>query len=99
MTKRGIELGTFCSHERCLNHSDTAPQKGKKEGVGSKMVRFMVAIAYNRGVIKCHHYEGAINEEMCKLFIEYHFSDMFEQDYRFNAEKNYRNYEGQRLKY
>ena len=35
--------------------------KGKKEGVGGKMARFMVAIAYNRGVIKCHHYEGAIN--------------------------------------
>ena len=24
MTKRGIELGTFCSRERCLNHSATA---------------------------------------------------------------------------
>ena len=52
------------------------------------MVRFMVAIAYNRGVSKCHHYEGEINAEMCKYFIEEHFSDMFEQDYRFNAEKN-----------
>ena len=53
--------------------------KGKKEGVGGKMARFMVAIAYNRGVIKCHHYEGAINSEMCKSFVEELFSDMFEK--------------------
>ena len=25
MPKRGIELGTFCSRERCLNRSATAP--------------------------------------------------------------------------
>ena len=26
MTKRGIELGTFCSQERCLNRLAKAPQ-------------------------------------------------------------------------
>ena len=30
-------------------------------------------------VIKFYHYEGAINAEMCKYFIEEHFSDMFEK--------------------
>ena len=62
--------------ERLRRHCTS---KEKKEGVGGKMARFMVAIAYNRGLIKCHHYEGAINAEMCKSFTEEYFSDMFEK--------------------
>ena len=53
--------------------------KGKKEGVGGKMAKFMVAIAYQKGVIKCHQYEGAINAETCKSFIDENFPDMFEK--------------------
>ena len=37
----------------------------------------MVAIAHNKGVIKCHQYFGSINSETCKSFIEKQFSDMF----------------------
>ena len=51
-----------------LKRSCTA--KGKKEGAGGRMVRFMVAIAHNKGVIKCHHYFGPINSETCKSFID-----------------------------
>ena len=58
-----------------LKRSCTA--KGKKEGAGGRMVRFMVAIAYNKGVIKCHHYVGPVNSETCKSFIDEQFYDMF----------------------
>ena len=51
--------------------------KGKKEGVAGRMVSFMVAVAHNKGVIKCHQYFGLINSETCKLFIDEQFSDMF----------------------
>ena len=51
--------------------------KGKKEGVGGRMIKFMVAIAHNKGVIKCHQFTGPINSETCKSFIDDHFSDMF----------------------
>ena len=51
--------------------------KGKKEGVGGRMVRFMVAIAHNKGGIKCRQYFGPINSETCKSFIDEQFSDVF----------------------
>ena len=35
--------------------------KGKKEGVGGKIAKFMVAIAHGRGVIGCHHYTGPMD--------------------------------------
>ena len=31
--------------------------KGKKEGVGGRVAKFMVAIAHGKGVIKCHLYD------------------------------------------
>ena len=51
--------------------------KGKKEGVGGRMVKFMVAIAHGKGVIKCYQYRGSVNSETCKSFIDDHFPDMF----------------------
>ena len=50
--------------------------KGKKEGVGGKMVKLMVAISHKSGVIKCHQYDS-INAEVCASFIKEHFPDMF----------------------
>ena len=35
--------------------------KAKKEGTGGKVAKFMVSIAYGKGVIGVHQYEGAIN--------------------------------------
>lgn len=37
---------------------------------------FVVAIARNKGVIKCYQYFGPINSETCKSFIDELFSDM-----------------------
>lgn len=51
--------------------------KGKKEGTGGRMAKFMVAIAHGRGVIKCHQYEGNVSGEMFSNFIEKHFPEMF----------------------
>lgn len=50
--------------------------KGKKEGVGGKVAKFMVAIAHGRGVIKCLLYKK-LNGEMCANFIRNHFPAMF----------------------
>ena len=60
--KKGESLKRDCTAE------------GKKEGVGGRMVRFMVAIAHNKGKIKCHQYFGPIISETCKSFIEEQFS-------------------------
>lgn len=35
--------------------------KGKKEGVGGRMVHFMVAIAWGKGIVKAIPYDGPIN--------------------------------------
>ena len=51
--------------------------KGKKEGVGGKMARFMVAIAYGKGVIACHQYTGHIDGEKFSQMIKDYFPDMF----------------------
>ena len=63
--KRGESL-----HRECTS-------KGKKEGVGGKMAKFMVAIAHNKGVIKCYHYDS-INGEVFASFIKEHFPAMFQ---------------------
>ena len=52
--------------------------KGKKEGVGGKMAKFMVAIAFGKGVIGCHQYVGPIDAEKFTQFIKDHFPELFE---------------------
>ena len=47
MSERGLELGTFCSRERCLNRSATAPHYSfTKESIydTSAIVDFMSQI-------------------------------------------------------
>ena len=51
--------------------------KGKKEGVGGKMAKFMVAIAYGKGVIGCHQYSGHIDGEKFADMIRIYFPDLF----------------------
>lgn len=64
--KRGESLNQYCT------------AKGKKEGVGGTMAKFMVAISYGHGVIKCQQYTGQIDGEKCAKFVEKHFPEMFE---------------------
>ena len=58
MEKKGESLKRHCT------------AKGKKEGAGGRMGCFMVGIAHNKGVTKCHQYFGPINSETCKSFID-----------------------------
>lgn len=51
--------------------------KGKKEGTGGSTAKFMVAIAYGKGIIKCHQYNENINGELFAEFIKEKFDDMF----------------------
>ena len=51
--------------------------KGRKEGSGGSMVKLMVAIAYDKGVIKCQQYYGNINGEIFSNFIKKEFPEMF----------------------
>ena len=51
--------------------------KGKKEGTGGRVARFMVTVVHGKGVIKCHHYNGNINAETFADFVKEHFPEMF----------------------
>lgn len=51
--------------------------KGKKEGTGGRVARFMVAITHGKGVIKCYHYNDHINAEKFADFVREHFPEMF----------------------
>ena len=55
-------------HRHCLS-------KGKKEGVGGKMAKFMVAITYEKGVVGCYQYEE-LNGEMFASFVEKNLPDI-----------------------
>ena len=53
--------------------------KGSHVGSGGKVVDFMVAIAYMKGVILCEQYEGRINGEKFANFVRKHFAKTFER--------------------
>ena len=50
--------------------------KGRKEGTGGKVLRLMVAISYNKGVICCEPYEK-MNGRYFAAFIDNHFDRLF----------------------
>ncbi len=52
--------------------------KGRKEGTGGKVVKLMVAISYDNGVICCEPYQE-LNGRFCSTFIKTHFRRMFLQ--------------------
>ena len=51
--------------------------KGSHVGSGGNVAHFMVAIAYNKGVILHEQYLGRLNGEMFAKFITDHFEDTF----------------------
>eukprot|EP00794_Sanderia_malayensis_P001901 gene1901-2159_t len=69
---------TLIWKKRCESLSLHCTARGKKEGSGSRMARFMVAISYGRGVISCIQYNKQIDGEFCYEFIREHFPGMFE---------------------
>jgi len=50
--------------------------KGHKEGTGGKVLRLIVAISYNKGVICCEPYEK-MNGRYFAAFIDNHFDRLF----------------------
>ena len=50
--------------------------KGHKERTGGKVLRLMVAISYNKGVICCESYEK-MNGRYFAGFIDNHFDRLF----------------------
>ena len=50
--------------------------KGRKEGTGGKVLRLMVAISYNKGVICCEPYEKMTGRYFA-AFIDNHFDRLF----------------------
>ena len=46
-------------------------------GSGSRVAHFLVAFAYNEGVIICKHYFGNINGDMFAQFVKDHFNENF----------------------
>ena len=51
--------------------------RGKKVGFRGKMAHFIVAIAYNRGVVLCEQYHESFTGEYFANFIRTHFHDTF----------------------
>ena len=54
-------------------------EKGSYFCFGSKVEHFLVAIAFNCGVILCEQCHGNINGEMFAQFILDHFNDIFKK--------------------
>jgi len=50
--------------------------KGSKEGSGGRVLRLMVAISYDKGVIECHKYDD-LNSSYFASFVSDKFDDMF----------------------
>ena len=75
MNARTSRTRTWKKKGESLSRHCTA--KGKKEGVGGKMAKFMVAIAHGKGVIACHQYTGHIDGEKFSQMVEDYFPDMF----------------------
>jgi transposase len=50
--------------------------KAKKEGSGGSVAKFMVSIAYGKGVIGVHQYEGSINGEKYAEIVRKHFPEL-----------------------
>ena len=53
--------------------------KGSHEGTGGKVANFMVAIAYEKGVVLCEQYTGHLNGQKFSDFIRDYFSEAFEK--------------------
>ena len=75
MNARTTRTRTWKRSGEALKRQNTA--KGRKEGVGGKMAKYMVAIAYKKGVIGCHQYEGHIDGEKFSQMVKDYFPDLF----------------------
>ena len=62
--------------------------KGKKEGAGTKrMAKFMVAIAYDKGVVACEQYKGQITGDLFAEIVRKSFPDWMEKSANPNGKR------------
>lgn len=52
---------------------------GSREGDGGKVAKFMVTIAYNKGVTMCEEFKQKLNGESFATFVRNHFPTCFEE--------------------
>ena len=50
--------------------------EGKKEGSGGRVLKLLVAIRYNKGVIACHPYEE-LDGQFFENFVKANFASFF----------------------
>ena len=50
--------------------------EGKKEGSGGRVLKLLVAISYNKGVIACHPYEK-LDEQFFENFVKANSASFF----------------------
>ena len=50
--------------------------EGKKEGSGGRVLKLLVAISYNKGVIACHLYEK-LDGQFFENFVKANFGSFF----------------------
>ena len=62
--------------KKCEGLQQGCVAKGRKEGTGANVVKFMVAIAYGKGVIICEEYDK-LNGDYFADFIKRNFINMF----------------------
>ena len=44
--------------------------EGKQEGTAGRITKFMVAISFGKGIVKCQQYEGNVNGELFAEFVQ-----------------------------
>ena len=69
-------LRTRTWRKHCEGTKNGCTAKGKKEGVGGKMVYFIVAIAHGKGLVKAMPYDGHINAKKFAAIIRDNFPEI-----------------------
>lgn len=72
---RTMRTRTWKKRGEGLSFNCTA--KGKKEGVGGKVARFIVSIGYGVGVVQVEHLPATLNGNLFANFIRDKFNDIF----------------------
>jgi len=80
---KSIKTMAWRKKDEGLQRNCTA--KGSHVGSGGRVLHFMVAISYSKGVVLCEQYEGRINGQMFADFISKHFKSTFERSVNPNS--------------
>ena len=68
---------SMCWRKRNEGHDIYCTSAGSKEGTGGRVAKFMVAIAYGRGITLCEEFKTKLNGKSFASFIRRHFPKCF----------------------